>query len=216
MPVGVVGRKVGMMRIFTDNGMSIPVSVIYVEPNRVTQIKTVNSDGYDAVQLTVGSVKKKRMTKAAVGHFAKVNVEPGRGLWEFRVNKNDDTFTSGQVLTIACFSVGDLVDATSATIGKGFAGVVKRHNFSTQDATHGNSLSHRVHGSTGQNQSPGRVFKGKRMAGQMGNRFRTIQNLEIMRVDIERHLLLIKGAVAGARGSDVVIRSAVKAIPSKR
>ncbi len=215
MPVGVVGRKAGMTRIFTENGASIPVTVIHVEPNRVTQVKTVGIDGYDAVQVTAGTQKESRITKPVLGHYAKAGVEPGYGLWEFRVNKEDGSFSNGQVLTVEHFHVGDWIDATSITIGKGFSGAVKRHNFRTQDATHGNSLSHRALGSTGQNQTPGRVFKGKRMAGQMGNRSRTIQNLEIIRVDVERNLLLLKGAVAGSRGSNVVIRSAIKISSTK-
>ena len=212
MAMGVVGRKAGMTRIFTDTGVSIPITVIHVEPNRVTQVKTTQTDGYDAVQVTIGRRKPNRVTKPMAGHFAKAEVEAGRGLWEFRTNDEDGNYQNGQALTVERFNAGQLVDATGVTIGKGFAGVVKRHNFRMQDATHGNSLSHRAPGSIGQNQTPGRVFKGKRMAGQMGNKYRTIQNLEVVRVDVQRNLLLIKGAVPGPRGGDVVIRPAIKAV----
>lgn len=212
MTIGVVGRKAGMTRIFTDAGESIPVTVIEVAPNRVTQVKSVDRDGYRALQITTGSRRPSRVTKAMAGHFAKANVEPGRGIWEFRLGDGEgDGVDVGHALGADVFSAGQAVDVSGTTIGKGYAGTVKRHNFSMKDATHGNSLSHRTPGSIGQNQSPGRVFKGKRMSGHMGNKQRTIQNLEVVRVDSERNLLLIKGAVPGATGGDVVVTPAIKA-----
>jgi large subunit ribosomal protein L3 len=212
MTIGVVGRKAGMTRIFTEDGASIPVTVVEVEPNRVTQVKNLDVDGYRAVQVTVGSRRPSRVNKPAAGHFAKAGVEAGRGLWEFRLADGEgDELESGSSIAIDIFSEGQKVDVTGASIGKGFAGVVKRHNFRTQDATHGNSLSHRAPGSIGLGQSPGHVFKGKKMAGQMGNVRTTTQNLEVVRVDAERNLLLLKGAVPGAKGSDVIVRAAIKA-----
>ncbi|WP_111498313.1 MULTISPECIES: 50S ribosomal protein L3 [Marinobacter] len=212
MAIGVVGRKAGMTRIFADDGRATPVTVIEVEPNRITQLKTLESDGYRAVQVTVGERRASRVTKSESGHFAKAGVEAGRGLWEFRLADGEgEDLQAGGELVVSAFEAGQMVDATATSKGKGFAGTVKRWNFSTQDATHGNSLSHRAPGSIGQNQSPGKVFKGKKMAGQMGNERVTTQNLEVVRVDAERNLLLVKGAVPGATGSDVVIKPAVKA-----
>lgn len=213
MSIGVVGRKCGMTRVFSDNGASIPVTVIEVEPNRITQIKSAAADGYDAVQVTCGSRRVSRVTKASAGHFAKAGAEAGRGLWEFRVTSAAelDGLELGGVVALDRFAAGQLVDVCGVSKGKGFAGVIKRWNFSAQDATHGNSLSHRAPGSIGQNQSPGRVFKGKKMAGHMGAERVTVQNLEIVRVDAERNLLLVKGAVPGARGGDLIVRSAIKA-----
>jgi large subunit ribosomal protein L3 len=212
MTIGVVGRKVGMTRVFTDEGASLPVTVIEVEPNRVTQLRTVDTDGYRAIQVTTGDRKASRVTKPAAGHFAKAGVEAGRGLWEFRLNEGEgeDLAPAGEI-KVDIFEAGQKVDVTGVSIGKGFAGGVKRHNFKTQDATHGNSLSHRAPGSIGQCQTPGRVFKGKRMAGHMGAVKRTTQNLEVIRVDSDRNLLLVKGAVPGAKGGDVIVRPAVKA-----
>lgn len=201
-----------MTRIFTEDGASIPVTVIEVEPNRVTQVKTVESDGYRALQVTTGSRRASRVTKPMAGHFAKAGTEAGRGLWEFRLNDGEgEGVEVGGELKVGLFEAGQSVDVIGTTIGKGFAGVIKRYNFSAQDATHGNSLSHRAPGSIGQNQSPGRVFKGKKMAGHLGNVRCTAQSLEVVRVDADRNLLLIKGAVPGAKGSDVIVRAAVKA-----
>jgi large subunit ribosomal protein L3 len=212
MTIGVVGRKTGMTRIFTEDGASIPVTVVEVEPNRVTQVKNLDVDGYRAVQVTVGSRRPSRVNKPATGHYAKAGVEAGRGLWEFRLADGEgDDLEAGSSISIDIFSEGQKVDVTGTSIGKGFAGVVKRHNFRTQDATHGNSLSHRAPGSIGLGQSPGHVFKGKKMAGHMGNARTTTQNLEVVRVDAERNLLLLKGAVPGAKGGDVIVRAAVKA-----
>lgn len=211
MSLGVVGKKCGMTRVFTESGESVPVTVVEVEPNRITQVKNVDRDGYRAVQITTGSRRASRVTKPAAGHFAKATVEAGRGLWEFRLDEGEgDDLGIGGELKVEMFEAGQMVDAVGRTIGKGFAGVVKRYNFKTQDATHGNSLSHRAPGSIGQNQSPGRVFKGKRMAGHMGNVQRTAQNLVVVRVDAERNLILIRGAVPGPKGGDVVIKPAMK------
>jgi large subunit ribosomal protein L3 len=207
---GLVGRKCGMTRVFTDDGISIPVTVIEVEPNRVTQIKSIDTDGYTAVQITVGARRQSRVTKAAAGHFAKAGVGAGRGLWEL-ASDGADVPAVGSELTVSAFSDGQLVDVTGQSRGKGFQGVIKRWNFSAQDATHGNSLSHRAPGSIGQNQSPGRVFKGKKMAGHMGDEQVTVQNLQVVRVDAERNLLLVRGAVPGAPGGDLIVRPAVKA-----
>lgn len=209
MTIGVVGRKRGMTRIFTEDGLSIPVTVLEVEPNRVAQLKTVETDGYSAVQVAVGERRASRVTKAAAGHVAKAGVAPGRGLWEFRLDEGQ-SFELGSEIKVDIFEEGQKVDVTGTTIGKGFAGVIKRYNFSMQDATHGNSLSHRAPGSIGQNQTPGRVFKGKKMSGHMGNVRRTAQTLEVVRVDVERNLLLVKGAVPGSKGGDVLVSPAVK------
>jgi large subunit ribosomal protein L3 len=211
MAIGLVGRKAGMTRIFTDEGVSVPVTVIEVEPNRVSQIKTLESQGYRALQVTTGKRRASRVTKPMGGHFAKAGVEPGRGVWEFRLADDEGTgIELGSELKVDMFAAGQKVDVTGTAIGKGFAGGVKRHNFRMQDATHGNSLSHRAPGSIGQNQTPGRVLKGKKMAGHMGNAQRCAQNLEVIRVDIDRNLLLVKGAVPGSRGGDLVVRPAVK------
>ncbi len=212
MTIGVIGRKLGMTRVFTEDGASLPVTVIEVAPNRVTQVKTAETDGYRAVQVTTGTRKASRVTKPLAGHFAKAGVEAGRGLWEFRLDEGEgEDLAPAAEIKVDIFENGQKVDVTGISIGKGFAGGVKRHNFRTQDATHGNSLSHRAPGSIGQCQTPGRVFKGKRMAGHMGAVQRTMQNLEIVRVDPERNLLLVKGAVPGAKGGDVIVRPAVKA-----
>jgi large subunit ribosomal protein L3 len=211
MTIGIVGRKAGMTRIFTEDGGSIPVSVIEITPNRITQIKTTEVDGYQAIQITTGVRRATRVTKPMAGHFAKAGVEAGRGLWEFRVAGEEAAeLAVGGELSLSMFEAGQKVDVTGRTIGKGFQGGIKRHNFSMQDATHGNSLSHRSNGSIGQNQTPGRVVKGKKMSGHMGNERHTTQNLELVRVDSERGLLLVKGAVPGAAGGDVIIRPAVK------
>ena len=194
MSVGLIGRKAGMTRVFTEDGVSVPVTVIEVEPNRVTQVRTEEVDGYAAVQVTTGEKKANRLSKPEAGHFAKAGVEAGRGLWEFRLS-GDEEVNVGDELTVARFEAGQKVDVTGQSKGKGFQGGVKRWNFSTQDMTHGNSLSHRAPGSIGQCQTPGRVFKGKKMAGHMGAERVTVQTLEVVRVDAERNLLLIKGAV---------------------
>ena len=211
MTIGLVGKKAGMTRVFTEDGASVPVTVIEVEPNRVAGVKTVESDGYRAVQVTTGSRKAKHLSKAIAGQYAKAGVEAGRSLMEFRLAEDDETPEVGGSFTVSLFEAGQKVDVTGTSKGKGFQGAVKRWNFRTQDNTHGNSLSHRAPGSIGQCQTPGRVFKGKKMAGQLGNERVTVQTLEVVRVDTERNLLLIKGAVPGAPGSDVVVRSAVKA-----
>jgi large subunit ribosomal protein L3 len=211
MALGLVGRKVGMTRIFTEDGVSIPVTVIEATPNRVTQIKSDATDGYNALQVTAGEKKASRVNKPEAGHFAKAGVEAGRGLWEFRLNGGEGDFEVGSQLTVELFNDVNKVDVTGTSKGKGFQGGVKRWNFSMQDATHGNSLSHRAPGSIGQNQSPGKVFKGKKMAGHMGAERTTTQNLELVRVDAERNLLLVKGAVPGAIGGDVIVKPAVKA-----
>ncbi|HHG3610267.1 TPA: 50S ribosomal protein L3 [Vibrio parahaemolyticus] len=208
--IGLIGRKVGMTRVFTEEGVSIPVTVVEVEANRVSQVKTLETDGYAAIQVTAGSKKANRVNKAEAGHFAKAGVEAGRGLWEFRL-ENGEEFEVGAELTVELFNETKKVDVTGASKGKGFQGAVKRWNFRTQDMTHGNSLSHRAPGSIGQCQTPGRVFKGKKMAGHMGAERVTTQNLEIVRVDAERNLLLIKGAVPGATGGNVIVKPAVKA-----
>lgn len=214
MAVGLIGRKVGMTRIFTEEGNSIPVTVIEVNPNRVTQVKSKEVDGYNAVQVTTGSVKASRVTKALAGHYAKANVEPGLGLWEFNLDdegESSGSFAVGSELTVSLFTEGQEVDVAGVSKGKGFAGVIKRHHFTMGDATHGNSLSHRVPGSIGQRQSPGRVFKGKKMAGRMGNRNRTVQTQTLVRVDEKNNLLFVKGGIPGAPGGIVRIFSAVKA-----
>ncbi|ARR45686.1 50S ribosomal protein L3 [Vibrio campbellii] len=208
--IGLIGRKVGMTRVFTEDGVSIPVTVVEVEANRVSQVKTLETDGYAAIQVTAGSKKANRVNKAEAGHFAKAGVEAGRGLWEFRL-ENGEEFEVGAELTVELFNETKKVDVTGTSKGKGFQGAVKRWNFRTQDMTHGNSLSHRAPGSIGQCQTPGRVFKGKKMAGHMGAERVTTQNLEIVRVDAERNLLLIKGAVPGSTGGNVIVKPAVKA-----
>ncbi|WP_026291856.1 50S ribosomal protein L3 [Marinobacterium rhizophilum] len=210
MTVGLIGRKAGMTRVFTEDGVSVPVTVIEVEPNRVTQVKTIDTDGYTAVQITTGGCKASRLSKPEAGHFAKAGVEAGRGLWEFRLS-DDEEINVGDALTVERFEAGQKVDVTGESKGKGFQGAIKRWNFSMQDATHGNSLSHRAPGSIGQCQTPGRVWKGKKMAGHMGAERVTVQTLEVVRVDAERNLLLVKGAVPGAPGGDVIVKPAVKA-----
>jgi len=212
MTIGLLGKKCGMTRIFTGDGAAIPVTVIEVLPNRVTQIKTVENDGYAAIQVTNGSRKRSRLNKPEAGHFAKAGVEPGSALLEFRVDEKGGIgdITVGSEIKVDLFTAGQYVDVQSITRGKGFAGVIKRHHFSSQDASHGNSLSHRAPGSIGQRQSPGKVFKGKRMAGHLGNKPRTILSQEIVRIDAERDLIFIRGAVPGAPGAAVIIRSAVK------
>lgn len=208
--IGLLGRKVGMTRVFTDDGLSIPVSVVQVEPNRVSQIKQVETDGYCAVQLVGGNKKPSRVDKPMTGHFAKAKVDAGDMLCEFRLD-DVSTFNLGQVIAVHdVFNDGQFVDVAAISKGKGFAGTVKRHNFRTQDATHGNSRSHRVPGSIGQNQTPGRVFKGKKMAGHLGNKRCTVQSLQLVKVDAARNLLLIKGAIPGAPGGRVEIKPAVK------
>ena len=211
MPIGLVGRKCGMTRVFTDAGESIPVTVIEVLPNRVTMFKTPERDGYRAVQVTLGQTAPDRLTKAEAGHFASNGVEPGEGLWEFRLDGDEgDDLEPGAELRVDRFEPGQRVDVVGTSKGKGFAGTVKRHNFRTQDNTHGNSLAHRAPGSIGQNQTPGRVFKGKKMAGQMGNVRTTSPNLDVVRVDADRNLLLVKGAVPGAPSGRVIVLPAVK------
>ena len=215
MTTGIVGRKCGMTRVFTDDGISIPVTVIEAQPNRITQVKTVETDGYRALQVTAGEKKPSRVSKPQAGHFASAKVEAGDLITEFRLGADDQPeegeFEAGQELKVDLFEEGQKVDVVGTTIGKGYAGTVKRHNFRTQDATHGNSLAHRAPGSIGQNQTPGRVFKGKKMSGHMGNVRRTAQNLEVVRIDADRNLLLIKGAVPGHKGGRVLVRPSVKA-----
>lgn len=229
MSIGLVGRKRGMTRVFDDNGVSVPVTVIEVEPNRVVQKKDVDTDGYLALQVTVGTRRASRVTQAAAGHFKKAGVEAGRGLWELRLDDGeawptvaasatdgDDAETAaaevqvGDQLNVSCFAAGQMVDVIGRSIGKGFAGAIKRHNFTAQRATHGNSKAHRAPGSIGQNQSPGHVFKGKKMAGHLGDARTTVQNLQVVRIDEERNLVLIRGGVPGAKGGDVIIQPAVK------
>ena len=211
MTIGIVGRKAGMTRIFTEDGVSIPVTVIEMEPNRVTQMKTLDTDGYRAVQVTTGSRRPSRVNKAAAGHYAKAGVEAGRGLWEFRLADGEgEDLAAGSTIGVDIFSEGQKVDVIGNSIGKGFAGVIKRYHFGMQDATHGNSLSHRAVGSIGMGQNPGHVIKGKKMAGHMGNVRTTNENLEVVRVDAERNLLLVKGAVPGAKGGDLMVRPAMK------
>ena len=212
MAIGLVGRKVGMTRIFTEDGTSIPVTVIEATPNRVTQLRTEETDGYRALQVTTGTKKANRVNKAEAGHFAKAGVEAGRTLVEFRLEENEgvDIEVGGEI-TVEIFNDTKKIDVTGTSKGKGFAGAIKRWNFSSQRMTHGNSLSHRAPGSIGQNQSPGKVFKGKKMAGQLGNKQVTTQSLEVVRIDVENSLILVKGAVPGATGGDVIVLPAVKA-----
>lgn len=212
MAIGLVGKKCGMTRIFTEAGVSIPVTVVEVTANRITQLKTQATDGYTAIQVTTGERRDSRVTAAQKGHFAKAGVAAGRGVWEFRAEESDlEGRELGNEILADLFEQGQLVDVTGQSKGKGFQGGIKRHNFSTQDATHGNSVSHRVLGSTGQNQTPGRVFKGKKMPGQMGNKRVTVQGLEIISVDAEKGILVIKGAIPGANGGDVIVRPSIKA-----
>ncbi|MBN8479958.1 MAG: 50S ribosomal protein L3 [Xanthomonadales bacterium] len=213
MSIGLVGRKCGMSRVFTDDGRSVPVTLIEATPNRVTQVKTTETDGYSAVQVTAGSKRAALVNKPQAGHYAKAKVEAGRGLWEFRVDAAEAAKFSvgGEIKADEVFSVGQVVDVAGITKGKGFQGTIKRHHFTMGDATHGNSLSHRAPGSIGQRQTPGRVFPGKKMSGHMGAVRRSSMNLEVVRIDSERHLIAIKGSVPGAPGGDVIIRPAVKA-----
>jgi len=212
MSLGLVGRKIGMTRIFTDDGTSLPVTVVDVSNNRITQIKSASTDGYSAVQVAFGTRRASRVTKAAAGHFAKAGVEAGSVLKEFTATPEElGSLQAGGTMGVDLFKVGQKVDVTGVTIGKGYAGVIKRYHFSSGRATHGNSKSHNVPGSIGMAQDPGRVFPGKRMSGHLGDVQRTVQNLEIVRIDADRQLLLVKGAVPGSKGGDVVVRPAVKA-----
>ncbi len=212
MTMGLVGRKCGMTRVFTEDGVSIPVTVIEAQPNQITQVKTAENDGYRALQVSAGQRKSSRVSKPQAGHFAQAKVEAGDLIAEFRLDDTDEAdYEAGNEVKVDLFEEGQKVDVIGTSIGKGFAGTVKRHNFRTQDATHGNSLAHRAPGSIGQNQTPGRVFKGKKMSGHMGNARSTVQNLEVVRVDAERNLLLIKGAVPGHKGGRVIVRPAIKA-----
>lgn len=211
MAVGLIGKKCGMTRIFNDDGSADAVTVVKIENNRIVQVKSSDSDGYRAIQITAGLVKRSRIDKATAGHYGKVGVEAGAGLWEFRLQDTDSAdYSPGSELNVDIFEIGQYVDVSGISIGKGFAGVVKRYNFRTQDATHGNSLSHRAPGSIGQNQSPGRVFKGKKMCGHMGAANVTVQNLQIAEIDQDRSLLMIKGAIPGSKGGNVFIKAAVK------
>lgn len=208
MSIGLIGRKCGMTRVFTEDGVSIPVSVVEITPNKITQVKTNEVDGYCAIQVTTGTGKA---NKPQAGHFAKAKVEAGRGLWEFRLDASESSkFAIGDEILVSHFVAGQMVDVTGTSKGKGYAGAIKRHNFSSQDASHGNSLSHNAPGSIGQNQSPGRVFKGKRMSGHLGDEKVTTGNLVIVRVDVERNALLIKGSIPGAPGGDIIVRPACK------
>jgi large subunit ribosomal protein L3 len=211
MSIGLVGRKCGMTRVFCEDGTSVPVTVLEIEENKVTQVKNLEVDGYRAVQITTGEKKSSRVNKALAGHYAAANMTAGRGLWEFRLEDGEGAdLSKGAVLPLTIFSEGQYVDVQGKSIGKGFAGGIKRHNFSMQDATHGNSRSHRVLGSIGMNQTPGRVFKGKKMEGHLGAVKTTVQNLTIHSIDLERNLILVKGAVPGAKGGDIVITPAMK------
>lgn len=211
MSIGLVGRKCGMTRIFCEDGASVPVTVLHVDSNRVIQVKSIENDGYRAIQVAAGDVKSSKVNKAMAGHYSAANVTAGRGLWEFRLNDNEGVeLSAGSQLNVNVFEAGQVVDVCGTSIGKGFAGTVKRYNFRTQDATHGNSRSHRVPGSNGMNQTPGRVFKGKKMCGHMGAVKTTVQNLTIHSIDVERNLILVRGAVPGAKGGDVIITPAVK------
>ena len=217
MSIGLVGRKCGMTRVFTDAGETVPVTVIEALPNRVTQVKGVEADGYSALQVTIGARRQSLLNKPVAGHYAKASVAPGRGLWELRIKGSEGAdLKPGAELKVDQFQAGQIVDVTGTTIGKGFAGVMKRHNFAGGYASHGASLSHRVPGSIGQRQTPGRVFPGKRMSGHMGVRRRTVENLQVVQVDAERNLLLIRGAVPGADGGDVIVRPSVKAAARAR
>jgi large subunit ribosomal protein L3 len=211
MTIGVVGRKTGMTRVFTEEGVSVPVTVVQVEPNRVSQVKTVETDGYQAIQVTVGDRRAQhRVSQPIKGHLSKAKMRMGRGLWEFRAEDLGE-LAIGAEISVSQFEAGQIVDVTGQSKGKGFAGAVKRWNFRTQDATHGNSLSHRAPGSIGNCQTPGRVFKGKKMAGHMGAERVTVQGLEVVRIDEEKGLILVKGSVPGANGTDVIIKPTAKA-----
>ncbi|XBC44306.1 MAG: 50S ribosomal protein L3 [Buchnera aphidicola (Schlechtendalia peitan)] len=208
--IGLIGKKIGMTRIFTKEGTSISVTVIEVQENRIVQIRTVNIDKYDAIQVTTGTKKNNKLIKSKIGHFLKSGIRAGRGLWEFRILKNISDFKVGQSLDLNLFEHLKKVDVVGVSKGKGFCGTIKRWNFHTQDSSHGNSLSHRAPGSIGQNQTPGRVFKGKKMAGHLGNSRVTVQNLDVVKVDLNKNLLLVKGSVPGSKGSDLIIKPAVK------
>lgn len=211
MSLGVVGKKIGMTRVFDEGGAATPVTVILVEKNRVTARRSAEGDGYEAVQVTVGERKASKLTKSETGHYAKCGVEAGRGLWEFRLEQGEgEELEVGSEIGVEFFEETKKVDVTGTSIGKGFAGGVKRHNFTMQDATHGNSLAHRAPGSIGQNQTPGRVFKGKKMAGHMGNERSTTQNLDVVKIDADKAVIMVRGAVPGPKGSDVLVRPAVK------
>jgi len=211
MSIGLVGRKCGMTRVFGEDGTSVPVTVLQVDSNRIAQVKSIEVDGYRSVQVAVGDKKSSHVNKAMAGHYAKANMTAGRGLWEFRLDDGEgDDLAVGAELPVSIFAPGQVVDVQGQSIGKGFAGGIKRHHFHMQDATHGNSVSHRVLGSIGMNQTPGRVFKGKKMAGHLGAVKRTIQNLTIHSIDTDRNLILVKGAVPGAKGSDVIVTPASK------
>jgi large subunit ribosomal protein L3 len=211
MTIGVIGRKAGMTRVFTEDGAAVPVTVIEVQPNHVSQLKTADTDGYRAVQVTAGSLKPSRVTKPMAGHFGKAGVAAGRHILEFRLGEGEGAeLRNGGEITVSIFEPGQKVDVRGVTKGRGFSGAIRRHHFRSQDATHGNSLSHRAPGSIGQNQSPGRVFKGKRMAGHLGSAGRCQQNLEVVRVDTDRNLLLIRGAVPGPTGGRLVVVPSVK------
>jgi large subunit ribosomal protein L3 len=211
MAIGLIGRKTGMSRVFTEDGASVPVTIIQVLPNRVTRIKTDESDGYSALQVTTGSVKPQRISKSEAGQYAAASMEPGEGLFEFRIDGEElGEIEAGTELTVERFEAGQKVDVIGTSIGKGFAGTVKRHHFATQDFTHGNSLAHRAPGSIGQNQTPGRVFKGKKMSGHMGNVRRTAQGLEVVQIDAERNLIAVKGSVPGSRGGRLVVQPTIK------
>ncbi|MGY6555903.1 MAG: 50S ribosomal protein L3 [Wenzhouxiangella sp.] len=212
MTIGLVGKKKGMTRVFTEDGTSVPVTVVEVSPNRVTQIRTQEKDGYTAIQVTSGSRRTSLVNRPSAGHYSKAGVEAGEGLWEFRLSADElAALEVGSEITVSHFEVGQKVDVSGTSKGKGFQGVIKRYNFRMQDATHGNSLSHRAPGSIGQCQTPGRVFPGKKMAGHMGSERVTTQNLQVVRVDADRNLLLIRGAVPGAPGGHVFVRPSVKA-----
>ena len=211
MSIGLIGRKCGMTRVFCEDGTSVPVTVLQIDSNRVTQVKCIETDGYRSIQVSAGEKKSSRVNKALAGHYAAANSKAGRGLWEFRLEEDEGVeYSTGSELSVDLFSAGQVVDVQGKSIGKGFAGGIKRHHFSMQDATHGNSRSHRVLGSIGMCQTPGRVFKGKKMEGHLGNVRRTVQNLTIQAVDTERNLILVKGAVPGAKGGDVIITPALK------
>ena len=212
MAIGLIGKKCGMTRVFTDAGESVPVTVIEALPNRITRVKDQDGDGYAALQVTTGSVKPSRLSKAMAGQYVAASAEPGEGMWEFRLDGTEgEGLEPGAELTVERFEAGQKVDVVGTSLGKGYAGAIKRHHFRGQDTTHGNSLAHRAPGSIGQNQTPGRVFKGKKMSGQLGNVRRTAQNLEVVQVDPERNLILVKGAVPGHSGGRLVIKPAVKA-----
>ncbi len=211
MSIGLIGRKCGMTRVFCDDGTSVPVTVLQIDSNRISQVKSIEIDGYRSIQVTAGEKKSSNVNKAMAGHYAAANMTAGRGLWEFRLEDGEgENLTTGEFLPVELFSVGQVVDVQGTSIGKGFAGGIKRHHFSMQDATHGNSRSHRVLGSIGMCQTPGRVFKGKKMEGHLGAVKRTIQNLTIHAIDSERNLILVKGSVPGAKGGDVIITPAMK------